>query len=149
MDFQLTDNPIIPSVLMEGIRDERAGACVTFEGRVRNHNDGREVEALNYEAYGPLAQKEGERIVGEARERFQILGALCVHRTGSLSLGDIAVWVAVTSAHRGAAFEACRYIIDEIKGRLPIWKKEHYAGGASEWVNCATGGSRDGAPTGG
>jgi molybdopterin synthase catalytic subunit len=140
MDFRLTNSAIDPSGLLGGLGDTGAGACVTFEGRVRDHDGGRPVRALDYEAYAPLAEKEGEKIMREARERFQVVGALCVHRTGSLSLGDIAVWVAVTAAHRGAAFDACSYIIDEIKARLPIWKKEHFADGASEWVNCATRG---------
>jgi len=140
MGFTLTDRAIDPASLLAGMGDTGAGACATFEGRVRNVNEGRSVEALDYEAYGPLAQKEGDRILAEARAKFPILGAACVHRTGSLALGDIAVWVAVTAAHRAAAFEACRYIIDEAKARLPIWKKEHYAGGATEWVNCATRG---------
>jgi molybdopterin synthase catalytic subunit len=138
MDFQITDYVIDPSFLLCGLHDKSTGACVTFEGRVRNLNDGRTVEALDYEAYAPLAEKEGAKIVAEARGKFPIIGALCVHRTGRLALGDIAVWVAVTAAHRAAAFEACRYIIDETKARLPIWKKEHYADGAAEWVNCAT-----------
>jgi molybdopterin synthase catalytic subunit len=143
MDFHLTDRPIDPPSLMARLGDVGAGACVTFEGRVRNLNDGRAVEALHYEAYAPLAEKEGGRILAEAREKFEVIGALCVHRTGMLSLGDIAVWVAVTAAHRAAAFEASRYIIDETKARLPIWKKEHYAGAEAEWVNCATRVSRD------
>jgi molybdopterin synthase catalytic subunit len=140
VDFRLTDRPINPSALLAGLADTRAGACATFEGRVRDQNDGRAVGSLDYEAFAPLAEKEGARIVREAREKFQVIGALCVHRTGSLALGDISVWVAVTAAHRGAAFDACRYIIDEVKARLPIWKKEHYAGGASEWINCAARG---------
>jgi molybdopterin synthase catalytic subunit len=143
MDFQLTERAIDPAALLGGMGDTGAGACVTFEGRVRDHSEGRVVRALDYEAYGPLAQREGERILREARDKFPVVGAACVHRTGSLSLGDIAVWVAVTAAHRGAAFDACRYIIDEIKARLPIWKKEHYEGGSSEWVNCATRGPGD------
>jgi molybdopterin synthase catalytic subunit len=98
------------------------------------------VKTLDYEAYAPLAQKEGRRIVKEARERFPITDARCVHRTGSLSLGDIAVWIAVSAGHRAAAFEACRFLIDEMKARLPIWKREHYADGSTEWVNCATRG---------
>jgi molybdopterin synthase catalytic subunit len=146
MDFRLTDRPIDPAALLGGMGDTGAGACATFEGRVRDHNDGRAVERLDYEAFAPLAEKEGARIVGEAREKFQVIGAVCVHRTGSLALGDISVWIAVTAAHRAAAFDACRYIIDEIKGRLPIWKKEHYADGASEWINCATGATAGGAP---
>lgn len=140
MEFRLTDKPIDPAALAAGLADTRAGACVTFEGRVRNSSEGRPVTALDYEAYGPLAVKEGDRILEEAASRFAILGARCVHRTGSLGLGDLAVWVGVVAAHRGPAFEACRYIIDETKARLPIWKKEHYQGGATEWINCATRG---------
>jgi molybdopterin synthase catalytic subunit len=138
MDFRLTANSIDPSVLMDELRDARTGACVTFEGRVRDHNDGRAVHALEYEAYGPLAEREGKKILSEALGKFEVAHALCVHRTGALALGDIAVWVAVSAAHRASAFEACRYIIDEVKARVPIWKKEHYADGASEWINCAT-----------
>ena len=136
MSFRITADPIDASALMEGLRDARAGACITFEGRVRDTNGGRGVRALDYEAYVPLAEKEGERILSEAREKFPIIGAACVHRTGSLALGEVAVWVAVTSGHRSAAFEACRYIVDETKARVPIWKKEHYANGDSGWVNC-------------
>jgi molybdopterin synthase catalytic subunit len=138
MDFRLTDSAIDPPVLLASLGDARAGAWVTFEGRVREENDGRAVRRLDYEAYTPLAEKEGGNVVREAREKFSILGAVCVHRTGSLALGEIAVFVAVTAGHRDASFEACRYIIDEIKARLPIWKKEHYADGASEWINCAS-----------
>jgi molybdopterin synthase catalytic subunit len=137
MGFSLTASAINPPELMEGLRDMRTGACVSFEGRVRDHNDGRPVRALEYEVYGPLAEAEGRRIISEALARFAVTDAACVHRTGNLALGDVAVWVAVTAAHRAAAFEACRYIIDEVKARVPIWKKEHYGDGQSEWINCA------------
>jgi len=140
MGFRLTDSAIDPSALLAAFHDVRAGACVTFEGRVRDLNEGKSVRALDYEAYGPLALKEGERILAEAAGKFGILWAACVHRTGSLQLGDLAVWVAVAAAHRGAAFDACRYIIDETKARVPIWKREHYADGTTEWINCATRG---------
>jgi molybdopterin synthase catalytic subunit len=140
MEFRLTNLPIDPSAVLAGLGDTRAGACATFEGRVRGRSDGRAVERLEYEAFAPLAEKEGGRIIREAREKFQVIGALCVHRTGILALGDVSVCIAVTAEHRAAAFDACRYIIDEIKARLPIWKKEHYAGGASEWINCAARG---------
>ncbi len=140
MSFKLTSSAIDPSVLMDGLCDTRAGACVMFEGRVREQNDGRAVKALDYEAYAPLAEREGERILSEALGKFQVIGAVCVHRTGTLALGDIAVWVAVTAGHRDAAFGACRYIVDETKARVPIWKKEHYADGATEWINCAAEG---------
>lgn len=96
--------------------------------------------SLEYEAYLPLAEKEGARILEEARGKFALLGAAAAHRVGHLRLGEAAVWVGVTAEHRGAAFDACRYIIDEAKARLPIWKKEHYAGGATAWINCATRG---------
>lgn len=140
ISFRISAEPLDPAALQRSLADERAGACVTFEGWVRNRSEGQPVLSLEYEAYGALAEKEGARIVAEARERFAILGAACVHRTGHLQLGDLAVWVAVTSEHRGAAFEACRYIIDETKARVPIWKKEHYASGATAWINCATRG---------
>ncbi|HMD62005.1 MAG TPA: molybdenum cofactor biosynthesis protein MoaE [Opitutaceae bacterium] len=144
MTFRLTDKAIDASALMEGLRDTGAGACVAFEGRVRDRNDGRRVTALDYEAYAPLAVKEGARILSEAGERFRIAAAACVHRTGSLGPGDVAVWVGVMAGHRGAAFDACRYIIDETKARVPIWKKEHYADGATEWINSAAGGKKAG-----
>jgi molybdopterin synthase catalytic subunit len=142
MSFRLTDAPIESSQLMEALRDVRTGACVTFEGRVRDLNEGRAVRALDYEAYAPLAESEGAKIIAEALGRFEITQAVCVHRTGNLALGEIAVWVAVTSGHRAAAFEACSYIIAEVKARVPMWKKEHYADGTSEWINCATGAAR-------
>jgi len=139
MPFTLTGRPIDVAALMAGLGDTRAGACVTFEGRVRSQNDGRTVRGLDYEAYAPLAEREGEGILAEARGRFQIFAAVCVHRTGSLQLGDLAVWVAVTAGHRDAAFQACRYVIDETKARVPIWKKEHYADGSTEWINAIAG----------
>jgi molybdopterin synthase catalytic subunit len=123
---------------MGGLVAATAGACVTFEGWVRDHNDGAPVLALEYEAHEAIATREGEKILVEARERFAIVAADCVHRVGKLAIGDCAVWVGVAAAHRGAAFDACRYIIDETKSRVPIWKKEHYASGSSGWVNCAT-----------
>jgi molybdopterin synthase catalytic subunit len=146
MTFKLTDTSIDAAALLDGLRDTRSGAWVTFEGRVRDRNGGKAVRALDYEAFAPLAEKEGQKILSEAAEKFPIAGAVCVHRTGSLRPGEIAVWIAVTAGHRGAAFEACRYIIDETKARIPIWKKEHYADGATEWINCAV---RGGPPGGG
>jgi len=143
--FRLSASPIDPAALQRALADARAGACVTFEGWVRNRNEGQPVLSLEYEAYAPLAEKEGARILAEAREKFSLLGADCVHRVGHLQLGELAVWVGVTAEHRGAAFDACRYIIDEAKARVPIWKKEHYASGATAWINCATRGEHAGA----
>jgi molybdopterin synthase catalytic subunit len=116
--------------------DPAAGGYVSFEGWVRDHNEGKAVTRLEYEAFEALAVKEGERILGEAAKRFPIKHALCIHRVGALALTDMAVWVGASSAHRGEAFDACRYIIDEVKHRVPIWKKEHYRDGDSGWVNC-------------
>ena len=133
--FKIVSEPIEPAAFQAALRDAHAGACVTFEGRVRDLNRGRGVVALEYEAFAPLAEKEGARILAEARERFGLLGAVCVHRVGKLGLGDMAVWIGVASAHREAAFDACRYIIDELKTRVPVWKKEHYADGAeARWL---------------
>jgi molybdopterin synthase catalytic subunit len=113
-----------------------AGACVNFEGWVRDHNEGQNVLRLEYEAYESLGTKEGEKIVEEAMSRFGVGAAFCVHSLGALEIGDLAVWVGVSSPHRDEAFSACRYIIDEVKHRVPIWKKEHYVDGDSGWVNC-------------
>ena len=116
--------------------DFSAVAFVGMEGWVRNHNEGQAVCRLEYEVYELLAVKEGEIVISEAKERHPILQADCVHRSGLLEIGECAVWVGVISAHRDEAFAACRYIIDEIKIRLPIWKNEYYTNGDSGWVNC-------------
>jgi molybdopterin synthase catalytic subunit len=134
--FAFSREPLEPESWRPLLDDPAAGAYVSFEGRVRNHNEGRGVQRLEYQAYEPLGLKEGERILVEALSRFPLAGARCVHRVGMLEIGDLAVWVGVTAAHRDAAFAACRYIIDEVKLRVPIWKKEHYASGDSGWINC-------------
>ena len=132
----ISSEPIrIPDLVAE-LTDRSCGAYVSFEGWVRDHNEGRVVEALEYEVYRPLAVKEGQKILAEAREKYPFERAVCAHREGALELGDVAVYVGVVSAHRDEAFRACRYIIDEIKLRLPIWKKEFYTDGDSGWVNC-------------
>jgi molybdopterin synthase catalytic subunit len=141
MDFRISGAPIDTAGLLAGLRGTAEGAVVTFEGRVRDRNEGRAVEALEYEAYAPLAEKEGAKVMAEAAASYPVIGAVCVHRTGRLALGDLAVWVAVSSAHRAAAFDACRYIIDHVKERVPIWKKEHYTGGATEWINSSPAGA--------
>lgn len=140
MSFSLSATPIDPIALQRALADVSAGACAMFEGWVRNRNEGQPVLSLEYEAYPLLAEKEGVRILGEARNKFALFGAACVHRIGRLQLGEMAIWVGVTAEHRGAAFDACRYIVDEAKIRLPIWKKEHYTSGATAWINCATKG---------
>jgi|JRYD01.1.fsa_nt_gb adenylyltransferase/sulfurtransferase len=134
--FSFSHAPIDPQSLRIALEDPSAGGYAAFEGWVRNHNEGHAVTRLEYEAFEALANKEGERIVEEAVERFGIVKAACVHRVGSLAVGELAVWVGVSSRHRAEAFAACRYIIDEVKHRVPIWKKEHYVNGDSGWVNC-------------
>jgi molybdopterin synthase catalytic subunit len=134
--MRISKRPLEPDKLRQALTDDAAGGYVAFEGWIRNENEGREVLRLEYEVYEPLAVKEGAKIIEEARAKFPILGAACVHRQGLLELGECAVWVGVTSAHRDEAFAACRYIIDEVKIRLPIWKKEYYVNGDSGWVNC-------------
>jgi len=138
MSFKITTRPIDTAGLQSALVADAAGACVTFEGLVRDHNDGQPVVTLEYEAHAAIAEEEGAKIVAEALARFDVIAARCEHRVGKLAIGDCAVWVGVTAAHRGAAFDACRYVIDETKQRVPIWKKEHYRGGESGWVNCAT-----------
>jgi molybdopterin synthase catalytic subunit len=136
MSFRLTQVAIDTDTARRELKDLGAGGYVSFEGWVRDQNEGQAVTRLEYEAFQELAVKEGERIVDAALRQFPIKQALCIHRVGSLSLGDMAVWVGVSSEHRGEAFEACRFIIDEVKHRVPIWKKEHYRNGNSGWVNC-------------
>ncbi|HXA80456.1 MAG TPA: molybdenum cofactor biosynthesis protein MoaE [Opitutaceae bacterium] len=143
--FKISPIPFDLDRLRHELAHPRAGAFATFEGWVRDLNDGQPVLSLEYEAFVPLAEKEGARILAEAREKFPLLGASCFHRTGHLRIGELAVWVGVTAEHRAAAFDACRQIIDEVKARVPIWKKEHYAGGASAWVNGASRGESVGA----
>ena len=133
--FNLSETPILISPLREELSHPTAGAFASFEGWVRDHNDGQAVDGLRYEAYVALAEKEGERIVDEALQRFAIVQARCVHRIGDLLIGEMAVWVGVSAAHRGAAFDACRYIIDEVKSRVPIWKQERYRQGGVDWLH--------------
>ena len=134
--FKVTSNPIDLAAFRQNMLDETCGAYVQFDGWVRNHNEGQQVLRLEYEVYETLAVKEGGKIIAEAIERFGVKKATAVHRNGLMELSDVAVVVGVSSPHRDEAFDACRYIIDQVKVRLPIWKKEHYASGKTEWVNC-------------
>lgn len=132
--FMLADQPLDVAALSGALQGPEVGALAVFEGRVRRTNLGRQVLRLEYEAAPELAEPEFERLANEIRDRFEILDLRCVHRTGSLEIGDCAVWIGVTAAHREPAFDACRMLIDELKHRLPIWKKEHYADGDSGWI---------------
>lgn len=134
--FQVSSEKIDIEAAKGLLMDSECGGFVTFEGWVRNHNDGFPVDRLEYEVYQALALKEGRKIIDEALSLFEIENATVIHREGLLEIGDIAVWIGVSSKHRDAAYRASRYLIDEIKSRLPIWKKEHYSDGRKEWVNC-------------
>jgi molybdopterin synthase catalytic subunit len=133
--FALSEQPIDVAAQRGALDHAAAGAYASFEGWVRNHNDGRAVHRLDYQAYAALAENEGETILAEAITRFGVREARCIHRVGSLAIGELAVWVGVSADHRGAAFDACRWIIDEVKLRVPIWKNEHYADGESGWLH--------------
>jgi molybdopterin synthase catalytic subunit len=136
MRFRFTQSAIDTQAARAELLHLGCGGYASFEGWVRDQNEGQEVTRLEYEAFQALAVKEGDCIIAEALRRYPVKHALCIHRVGTLGLGEMAVWVGVSSAHRGEAFDACRYIIDEVKHRVPIWKKEHYRNGDSGWVNC-------------
>ncbi|HMP76786.1 MAG TPA: molybdenum cofactor biosynthesis protein MoaE [Kiritimatiellia bacterium] len=133
--FRLTNQPIDAEALRRELVSPDGGALVEFTGTVRDHNAQRNVVALEYEGVEGLAQNEFAKIEAEARNSFSILRMACVHRTGRLEPGEPAVWMGVTAVHREAAFAACQYGINQLKKRLPIWKKEHYREGDSGWIN--------------
>ncbi len=134
--FTLGPHPIEREQLISKLQNHKSGALVVFEGWVRDHNEGKKVASLEYQVYEELALKEGNRILQECKERFNLHHILCVHRYGHLKLGESAVWIGVTAAHRDDAYKASRFVIDQIKLRLPIWKKEHYLEQEAQWVFC-------------
>jgi len=134
--FLLQTTPLPSPAELLPAADHACGGIVAFEGRVRDHHHGRGVTALHYEAYEALALGEGQRILDEARARFVPVRVAAAHRHGTLAPGEAAVVVVAASAHRQEAFAACRWIIDEIKDRLPLWKREHYDDGSCAWVGC-------------
>lgn len=136
MLFKISNESIENFNYREYFSNPKVGGVVTFEGRVRNHNENKDVSSLEYEVYPELAKKEGERIVANAIEKFDITNAFCVHRQGHLQIGDMAVWVIATAEHREEAFHACQFIINEVKATVPIWKKEHYINEEAIWVRC-------------
>lgn len=135
--FRVVSDPINDYLEEVSLRDESLGAVITFEGRVRNENKGKTVTRLDYEAYEELAENETKSIFDEASDEFEIGEVAAFHRVGKLMPGDLAFWVGVSAGHRDSAFSGCRYVVDEIKRRVPIWKKEHYADGSSKRINQA------------
>lgn len=134
---QLTNQPInIETLHQELLKEsETFGGVSLFEGRVRNHSHGKTVTSLFYECYQPMALKVMEEIHQEALAKWKGVKIMAVHRCGPIPLGEAAVWIGVAAPHRDEAFAACRFMIDEIKSRAPIWKKEEYADGTHVWVH--------------
>lgn len=132
----LTRSPIQLGSLIDQVAASDCGGIATFLGTVRNHHRGRDVHALSYSAYEPMAEAVSGEIVAEAAARWPVRVAL-QHRLGDLTIGDVAVAVAVAGGHRDEAFAACRYVIEELKRRVPIWKREIFADGTEDWVDAS------------
>lgn len=131
--FELTGEKIDVAKVLAAVRDPAAGAVVTFVGTTREHNAGRAVRELEYEAYAEMAVREFERIAAEAAARWPLCRVAIVHRVGRVPVGEPSVAIAVSAGHRDEAFAACRFAIDSLKARAPIWKKERFEGG-EVWV---------------
>ena len=129
----LSDTPIDAQVVTDSVRSPRFGAVITFEGLTRDHHEGRSVTGLWYEAYAPMAVAEMYRIAAEISVRWPGTAVAMVHRTGAVPIGEASVVIAVGAEHRGEAYEASRYAIDELKLRVPVWKRESYADGTA-WI---------------
>jgi molybdopterin synthase catalytic subunit len=136
--FRVTDKPIDLQALVDYVGDPEAGAIATFIGTTRNNNEGRNVIALDYEAYGEMAEKELARIGADAAKQWPICRMAILHRLGPVQIGEASVVIAVSSAHRDAAFAASRFAIEEIKKTVPIWKKEVFEGG-EVWIGTQSG----------
>jgi molybdopterin synthase catalytic subunit len=137
--IQLTSQPIDYHALTEQARRRDCGAVVLFLGTVRELTGGKVTTALDYEAYAGMAEKKLTEVERETRRRWPVGEVVIVHRLGHLEVGDVSVAVAVSCPHRAQAFEACRYAIDRVKEVVPIWKKENWADGSTEWVHPGAG----------
>jgi molybdopterin synthase catalytic subunit len=131
----LTHDSIDYASLTESVRSNAAGAVVLFLGTVREMTDGRQTVALEYEAFPEMARVKCAELIAEARDKWPIVNAVIVHRLGRLELGEVSVAVAVSTPHREQAFAAGKYLIDRLKEIVPIWKKENWADGTTEWVH--------------
>ena len=136
--FEIVEHPIDIAAVAAAVADPATGATVTFVGTTRDHNDGRAVHALEYEAYPEMALAEMRKIGDTAKQRWPIAAIAIVHRIGSVPIGEASVVIAVSAAHRVAAFEACHFAIDRLKEIVPIWKKEHFDGG-EVWIGSQRG----------
>lgn len=133
MAFLVTAAPLDARAITAEVSRPEAGAVVLFHGVVRNHNLGRRVHYLEYEAYPPLAERTMREIATEVRQAWDVFEVAIHHRTGRLEIGETSLLIAVSSAHRAAAFEACHACVDRVKQRVPVWKKEVWEGGES-WI---------------
>lgn len=133
MLFELTSSPLDPSRVVEHVRRHEAGAVTLFYGVVRDHNLGRRVLYLEYDAFPEMATKVMREIAEEIKERFGVTDIAIQHRTGRLEVGETSLLVAVSSPHRNEAFEACHALVDRFKEVVPVWKKEVFEGG-EEWI---------------
>lgn len=124
--------------MLERVGGSADGAAVLFVGTVRDHNEGSSVTGLTYEAYDQMAESVLETIAAEAAERLGTPRVAVVHRVGELAIGEVSVAIAASSPHRAETFDAARYVIEEIKKRLPVWKKEHYVEGEAAWLDGVT-----------
>ncbi len=131
--FRIVRDPIDEQALRDAVADPAAGAVISFVGTVRDHTGERRVEYLEYEAYPEMAERVLQRIAAEIRERWPVTGVAIEHRVGRMEIGEASVVIALSTGHRAAAFDACRYAIDRIKEILPVWKKEVWEGG-EEWI---------------
>lgn len=135
MRASLVELPIDTAALLREVSADESGAVTLFVGTVRNSNDGRPVTGIEYTAYAAMASSELTKIVGEASQQFGTDHVVVEHRLGYLALGEASVAIAVSHARRAPAMDASRFVIEEIKKRVPIWKREHYADGTREWVD--------------
>jgi molybdopterin synthase catalytic subunit len=133
---ELREAPLSVDEVRAAVMDPAAGGVALFAGAVRDHDHDRPVTALSYSAH-PSAADELRRVAARIAGRYQVHAIAAVHRVGDLAIGDLAVVVGVSTAHRAEAFEACRALIDDLKENVPIWKHQRFADGESEWVNCA------------
>jgi molybdopterin synthase catalytic subunit len=145
--IQLTHDTIDTQDILSSVASRDAGAVVLFLGTTREFTHGRQTLSLDYECYPAMAEKKLAELEGQARERWPIVGCAIVHRLGRVELGEASIAIAVSSPHRAVAFAAGQWLIDTIKGVVPIWKQEHWADGTSEWVHPGlAGGKNDQAP---
>lgn len=138
MRTTLVDHPIDLATLVREVSDVSCGAIAVFLGTVREMNDGRAVTGIEYSAYRRMAERELSSIAKEASERFALPRLVIEHRLGTLGLGDVSVAAVAAHPHRAQALDGCRYVIEELKRRVPIWKLEHYVDGTREWVGAGT-----------